>query len=152
MKEQIEKLQDLLLGKEIAHKTKFSIKTYNVKTIVERASRIVIETIEGKTFTETLDTIHCLLSEIKVIGDSFDNSNVVSEVKETSFVSKNIEYVASESTKNVSDALVSIFNDLVSKSNVSDSELKKLKAVSDIAGKIIDVEKVKLGYLALNYR
>ena len=152
MKEKIEKLQDLLLGKEISHKTKFSIKTYNVKTVVERASRIVIETIEGKTFTETLDTIEFLLNDIKVIGVSNDNNDVVSNFKETAFVVKNAQFVAPESTNSVSEGLMSIFQKLTANESISDSDLKTAKLACDVAGKIIDIEKVKLGYLGLNYR
>lgn len=152
MKEKINELQELLLGKEISHKTKFGLKTYNVKTVVERASRIVIETVEGKTFTEAINTIEFLLKEIKVIGDS-DIENGISNVgKIKEYPAIKVMYVAPEEAKKVSDGLMSIFNDLTSKSNVSDADLKKYKAVSDIAGKIIDIEKVKLGYLALNYR
>lgn len=46
----------------------------------------------------------------------------------------------------VSTNLYTMFEKL-SKGNVSDEELKQMRAAADIVGKICDVEKVKLGYL-----
>lgn len=62
------------------------------------------------------------------------------------------EIQAPEIADNVSDGLMSIFNDLTAKKEFSDTDIKQAKLAVDVAGKIIDIEKVKLGYLALNFR
>jgi len=56
-----------------------------------------------------------------------------------------------ESCVNLTDGLMSMFNK-ISSGTATKSDFEKAKSMSDIAGKIIDVEKVKLGYLALSKR
>lgn len=162
MVDKINELQDILVGKQIKHKTSVGPKFYNVKTVVERKSRIVIETKELKTFTETLESIDILMKDIEVVGVSeivkdkiiITSDLVVAETdfKKTELPLKQLAFVAPEAAKNVSDGLMSIFKNLTSKKHLSEPDLKKAKLACDVAGKIIDIEKVKLGYLALNYR
>lgn len=159
MKEKINELQELLLNKKIRQKTAVGPKYYNVVTITERKDRIVIETRELKTFTETLESIEILLKNIEIVGEvdfknnsksSFDRGDVT--VHKPFVPVSQFKVSAPDITKNVSDGLATIFNELSNKNTISAEELKRAKLMCDVASKIIDCEKVKLGYLALNYR
>lgn len=157
MIEKINELRELLVGKRIKHKSRIGYKFYNVKSVVERSGRIVIETNELKTFTNTLDSIDDFIEAIEVISEieslKFDEiKNNFIEPEKTKLPMKQLAFVAPETTKNVSDGLMSVFNDLTADNHITEEKLKQAKLACDVAGKIIDIEKIRLGYLALNYR
>lgn len=64
---------------------------------------------------------------------------------------KKADVFVPETCTNLSDGLMAMFNK-ISSGKATKNDFEQAKSMSDIAGKIIDVEKVKLGYLALSKR
>lgn len=147
MEEKIKELQQLLVGKKIKHRLLTGIKFYDVCKIEERAKSIVIETLQKKTFVQNLNNIHDFLEKIEILSE-VESMGFLPEEK----VNFKNDIVAPEITNSVSDGLMGIFNDLTAKKTFSEADIKKAKLAVDVAGKIIDIEKVKLGYLSLNLR
>lgn len=147
MKDKIIELELLLLDKKIKYKSLTSNRFFDVCKISERAKSIVIETLQKRTFVQNLKNIDDFIEKIEIISDS-EAIRFLPTEKEV-FKS---DIQAPEIANNVSDGLMAIFNDLSAKKDVSEQDIKKAKLAVDVAGKIIDIEKVKLGYFALNYR
>jgi hypothetical protein len=147
MEEKINELQQLLLGKKIKYRLLTGIKFYDVCNVTERAKSIVIETSQRKTFVQNLTNIDAFLEKIEILSE-FESMRFLPTKKQE----EKTKIKAPEIANNVSDGLMAIFNSLSTKKVFSDDDVKKAKLAVDVAGKIIDIEKVKLGYLALNYR
>lgn len=92
---------------------------------------------------------NCTISEknIPIEEEIEEKSNEVliskSEVKMMHFPTPNCE--------SVSNGLMEMFNK-ITKKNASEEDYKQAKMVSEVASKIIDIEKLRLGYYHLNMK
>lgn len=114
---------------------KFKIET-DTRTFIVHQSDLK-SFMEKVTFSGKVEVTEMIQKESNALG----SKSVV----------KSVEIYIPEACSNVSDGLLAMFNKIQS-GNATKTDLENAKSMSDIAGKLIDVEKVKLGYLSLSKR
>lgn len=146
MQKQIEELKFDLEGKTFSYQEAEHLikKDYFCKSINKKNEKILV----------TTDTRVFLLAPVDV--ESFLKKCVIKEKsvsieKPNQLIRKRESFVPSENCATVSDGLKNMFDKIISK-NPSEEDYKQAKAVCDIAGKLIDIEKVRLGYYNLNMK
>ncbi len=147
MQNRLEELKSDFIGKEFIyqeapHLAKKSHKGIDVSIV---GDKFKIET-DTRTFVVHNSELNNFIEKVIFSGDL-----VVIEKKEVKPLVKKNEVFIPEACNNLSDGLMAMFNK-ISSGTASKNDFEQAKSMSDIAGKIIDVEKVKLGYLALSKR
>ena len=154
MQEQLEKLKDEFEGfefvyQEAPHLNKkkhlgVEVSLVGDKFKIETDTRtFVVHHSDVETFMQKVVFTHT--SENKQLN----NTNSIEMATKPAL--KSTEVYVSEVCVNLSNGLLAMFNKIQS-GNPTKKDLEQAKSMSDIAGKIIDVEKVKLGYLSLSKR
>lgn len=141
----LSKIKETLEGKvfiyqEAAH---FPKKEYVCESIESKGDKIVIST-NVRTFAIYPYDVEEFLNKCKVL-DKSSHEVIIHKP------SKNELYQVPEYCEDVSTSLKSMF-DKIASGGASDKDINNSKAAVSLAGKIIDIEKVKLGYLMLNNR
>lgn len=141
MQEQLELIDDVLSGRSFEYQEKPHLqkKIYAFKSASVVRGKIKIET-DSRAFILLPSEVEKFVSQCEV----FEGKNKVKSI----VVQKPI-YVQNESFDKISNGLLSMF-DKVASGEASDEDYKKAKAMVDISGKIIDMEKIKLSLIAKN--
>lgn len=147
MQQKLEKLQHDIEGwdfiyQEAPHLTKKRHKGIEVSLV---GDKFKIET-DSRTFVIHHTEVESFMKKVTFMG-SFSTE----EKKVNKPVAKFTEFYVPEACSNLSTGLMAMF-EKISSGTATKEDREKAKSMSDIAGKIIDVEKVKLGYLALSKR
>lgn len=142
MQKQLVELKKLLEGKEFIYQEKPHLqkKKYMCKEVVLVNVKIKIQT-DSRTFLLLESEVEPFIESIEIVDES--------DTKIKTIVVHKAEIIAPEACKTMSDGLMQMFNKITSGS-ASKQDIDNAKSASMIAGKIIDIEKVKLGYLMLN--
>lgn len=143
MQEQLELIDDVLSGRSFEYQEKAHLqkKIYAFRSASVVSGKIKIET-DSRAFILLPSEVEKFVSQCEV----FEGKNKVKSI----VVQKPI-YVQNENFEKISGGLLQMF-DLVSSGKASDDDFKKAKAMVDISGKIIDMEKIKLSLIAKNMR
>lgn len=146
MQEQLEKLKDDFEGFEFIYQEAPHL---NKKKHLGVEVTLVGDKYKIETDTRTFVVHHC---DVKTFMEKVTFTGKTESVELLNKKSvKTTEVYVPESCVNLSDGLMAMFNKIQS-GNATKSDFEQAKSMSDIAGKIIDVEKVKLGYLSLSKR
>lgn len=121
-------------------------KTHKGIEVVLVGDKFKIET-DSRTFVIHHSDVETFLKKVTFLGNSSTEIQLNKAKKE---VETPAVYVP-ETCVDLSAGLMGMFQK-ISGGNATKEDYEKAKSMSDIAGKIIDVEKVKLGYLALSKR
>lgn len=145
MQKEIDELKFDLEGKNFSYQEAEHLlkKDYFCKSINKKNEKILVTT-DTRTFLLAPVEVKAFLSKCII-----KNKDVKVEPKFP--VIQKEAYKPSENCVTVSDGLKNMFNKIIS-SNPSEEDYKQAKAVCEIAGKLIDIEKVKLGYFNLNMK
>lgn len=146
MQEQLEKLKDDFEGfefiyQEAPHLGKKKHLGVEVSLV---GDKFKIET-DTRTFLVHHSDVKEFLEKVTFTG----KTEVIQSNKKQSV--KTAELYVPEACVNLSEGLMAMFNKIQS-GNPTKKDLEQAKSMSEIAGKIIDVEKVKLSYLSLSKR
>ena len=143
MQEQLELIEDVLSGRSFEYQEKPHLqkKIYAFRSASVVSGKIKIET-DTRVFILPPSEVEKFVSQCEV----FEGKNKVKSI-----VVKKPIYVQNENFEKISGGLLQMF-DLVSSGKASDEDFKKAKAMVDISGKIIDMEKIKLSLIAKNMR
>ncbi|MFT5760912.1 MAG: hypothetical protein ACI8WA_000013 [Polaribacter sp.] len=141
----LNQIKETLEGKvfiyqEAAHLPKRELVCESVES---KGDKIIIST-NARTFAIYPFDAEDFLSKCKVLEKS-SHEVVIHKPSQ-----KDVYQVA-EYCEDVSISLKSMFDKIVS-GKASDKEIQGSKAAISVAGKIIDIEKIKLGYLILNHK
>ena len=128
---------------EAPHLAKKTHKCIEVSLV---GDKFKIET-DSRTFVVHNLEVENFMKKVTFIENS---STEIQESKAKKEVKTPAVYVP-ETCVDLSAGLMGMFQK-ISGGNATKEDYEKAKSMSDIAGKIIDVEKVKLGYLALSKR
>jgi hypothetical protein len=121
-------------------------KTHKCIEVALVGNKYKIET-DSRTFVVNHSAIEDFMTKVTFVGNS---STEIQQSKAKKEVKTPAVYVP-ETCVDLSAGLMGMFQK-ISGGNATKEDYEKAKSMSDIAGKIIDVEKVKLGYLALSKR
>lgn len=148
MQNKLEKLQHDFEGfefvyQEAPHLNKKTHLGINVSIV---GDKFKIET-DSRTFVVHHSGIEDFMSKVTFVGNSSTEVQLNKAKKEV----KTPAVYVPETCVDLSAGLMGMFQK-ISSGNTTKEDYEKAKSMSDIAGKIIDVEKVKLGYLALSKR
>ena len=105
-----------------------------------------IET-DSRTFVVHNADVEAFMNKLTIQG----NSVAEFMVNKAKSAEKTVALYVPETCSNLSNGLMDMF-DKITSGTATKEDYQKAKSMTDIAGKIIDVEKVKLGYLALSKR
>lgn len=146
MQQQLEKLKDDFEGFEFVYQEAPHL---NKKKHLGVEVSLVGDKFKIETDTRTFVVHHSDVDDfIKKV--TFTGKTEAVEVVKKQHV-KAAEVYVPEACMDLSKGLMAMFNKIQS-GNATKNDFEQAKSMSDIAGKIIDVEKVKLGYLALSKR
>lgn len=147
MQNKLEKLQHDLEGFEFVYQEAphLAKKTHLGVNVSIKGDKFIIET-DSRTFVIHATDIESFYSKCTFTG----GKDIVSKTSVQNSPKK-AEVFVPEACINLSDGLMDMFNK-ISSGKATKNDFEQAKSMSDIAGKIIDVEKVKLGYLALSKR
>ncbi|MBF05001.1 MAG: hypothetical protein CMP76_17125 [Flavobacterium sp.] len=145
MQKQIDELKHTLEGRNFIYQEADHLmkKEYFCKGIHKRNEKILIIT-DSRSFLFYPDDIKSFLSKC-VISDTSVIKTVPKKINHMS----NVICELYENASKVSDGLMKMF-EKISNNKPTEEELKQAKVVSDVAGKLIDIEKIRLGYMHLN--
>lgn len=146
MQQQLEKLKDDFEGFEFVYQEAPHLnkkKHLGVEVCIV-GDKFKIET-DSRTFVVHQSEVKTFMEKVTFTG----KTETVEVVKKQPV--KTTEVYVPEACMDLSNGLMAMFNKIQS-GNATKNDFEQAKSMSDIAGKIIDVEKVKLGYLALSKR
>lgn len=142
MQVELELIEDVLKGKTFQYREKphLSKRNYVFKDCSEvTGGKIKLET-DLRTFILLPNEVANFVNMCEVIEQETIVKNVVL---------KKPVYIQNENFEKISGGLLEMF-DKVSSGQATDDDFKKAKAMVDISGKIIDMEKIKLSLIAKN--
>ena len=146
MQKKIDELKYKLEGKNFMYQEAEHLmkKEYFCKGIHKRNEKILIET-DSRSFIFHPDDVKQFLDKCLIIT----NQNMLRTVPVKIKAMNNVYTELTENTSKVSEGLMKMF-DKITADKPTEEDLKQAKAVCDVAGKLIDIEKVRLGYFHLN--
>lgn len=149
--QRLKEIEDILNGKSFEYQEKPHLmkKTYVFESIKSVNSKIVLAT-DTRRFVFTETELDYFMESIEIIEQSIESKIIKKEENlHTTEIVKNVTYEVPEVCDLLSHGMLKLF-DAVSSGNASDAEINAAKHASLLASKLIDVEKIKLGYLILN--
>lgn len=147
MQNKLEKLQHDFEGFQFVYQEAPHLgkKTHLGVNVSIKGDKFIIET-DSRTFVVHNADLDQFLKKC-----TFGNKQEIKQYESAKKPSLKAEIFVPETCVNLSDGLMDMFNK-ISSGKATKNDFEQAKSMSDIAGKIIDVEKVKLGYLALSKR
>jgi len=149
MQQQLEKLKDDFEGFEFIYQEAPHLKKkrHLGVEVALVGDKFKIET-DTRTFVVHHSDVKVFMQKVTFVGrkEVINTINPIHQKKELV-----AEVYVPKACVNLSDGLMAMFNKIQS-GNPTKKDLEQAKSMSDIAGKIIDVEKVKLSYLSLSKR
>lgn len=142
------KLREELIGNTFSYKRLPSVaaKDYLVVSVELVRNNYVIKCQCGTSFVKSIEDLDDFLIDFKQ-NKNISKINIDEDKKVSNIEVIDAKIIYSNEVVGVQNGLMGLFENLISKKKLSEDEIKHAKAVSDVAGKIIDIEKVKLGYL-----
>jgi len=142
MQKQLKELKELFEGKEFVYREKAHLQQKNYKCKEVQLINVKFKIVtDQRTFILLPSEVESFIESVEFIEPGQTNVRTI--------VVHKAEVIAPEACKTVSEGLMQMFQK-ISSGEASASDFEQAKSASMIAGKIIDIEKVKLGYLSLN--
>lgn len=138
MKKLLQTAKDVFEGRsfEFREKSYLPVKIYNCTGVVVRDMKLLIECKERTFVFSEENKFHDFVGDVVFLHDDV-------AVRQNSLPA--VPYYPSN-LDTVSNSLLDMFNKIAS-GDASDEEIKKMKTASDIAGKIVDIERVKHSFM-----
>ena len=149
--QRLKQIEGILQGKSFEYQEKQHLmkKKYIFESVKAVHSKIVLAT-DSRRFVFTENELDLFMQSIEIIETDTSSKTVLKEEKSVlAEVMKKQEYQLPENCDLLSHGMMRMF-DSIAFGKASDAEINAAKTASVLAGKIIDIEKVKLGYLMLN--